>query len=193
MAAPSAAAARRPLHHGESSPRTIRTEAMEVPTTSTPYGHHLPPIPDAGPRGPALNGRTSPPFPRPPSESDRQRFTRTLTGQHTERPAHPPPPSQSRRPAHCLGDSTPRTYDQGNPLPTKGLHKGGGATPPTPPPRERGAMTPVLDTGDRHLTNWARTPRGSPPQLQHSQTSGAQRTHRDNRSTTRAAQERTQK
>ena len=27
-------------------------------------------------------------------------------------------------------------------------------------------MTPVPDTGTGHPTNWARTPRGSPPQLQ---------------------------
>ena len=71
--------------------------------------------------------------------------------------------------------------------------RGGATTPPTPGPRKRGALTPVPDTGTGHPTNWARTPRGSPPQLQHSQTAGAQRTHRDNGSTTRAPQERTKK
>ena len=54
-------------------------------------------------------------------------------------------------------------------------------------------MTPVLDTGIGHPTNEARTPRGSPPQLQHSLTAGARGTHRDNGSTTRVAQELTKK
>ena len=152
LAAPSAAAARRLPRHGESSSTRIRTEAMEVPATSKPNGHHLPPIPDAGPRGPAPNGRTSPPFPSQPSESDRQRFTWTPTGQQTERPAHPPPPSQGPRPAHCRGDSTPRTHGQANPRPTKGLHKGWGDSPPNTPPRERSAMTPIPGTGTGHPT-----------------------------------------
>ena len=109
---------------------------MEVPTTSTPNGHHLPPIPNAGPRGPAPNGRTSPPLPRHLSESDRQRFTRIPTRQQTERPARPPPSSQGRRPALCRGDNTPRTHGQRNPRPTKGLHKGwGDNSPSAPPPR----------------------------------------------------------
>ena len=166
---------------------------MEVPTTSTPNEHHLPPIPDASPRGAAPNGRTSPPFPSQPSESDRQRFTRTPTGRQTERPACPPPPSQGWRPARCRGDSAQRTHGQGDPWSTNGLHKGWGDNPSNAPPRERGTVTPVRDTGNGHPTNWARTPRGSPPQLQHSQTAGARRAHRDNRSTTRAAQERTKK
>ena len=142
LAAPGAAAARRLPQHGESSSTRIWTEAMEVRTTSMPNGHHLPPIPDAGPRGPAPSGRTSPPFPRQPSQSDRQRFTRTPTRQQTERPARPPPPSQGRRPARCLGDSTPRTHGQGDPRPTNGLHKGWVDNPPNAPPRERGAVTP---------------------------------------------------
>ena len=134
LAASGTAAARRFPQHGESSSTRVRTEAMEVPTTSTPNGHRLPPIPDAGPRGPAPNGRTSLPFPRQASESDRQRFTRIPTGQQTERPARPLPPSQGRRPAHCRGDNTPRTHGQRNPRPTKGLHKGWGDNPPNVPP-----------------------------------------------------------
>ena len=54
-------------------------------------------------------------------------------------------------------------------------------------------MKPVPDTGGGHWTNQARAPRGSPPQLQHGQTTRAWRTHRNNGSRTRAAQERTQK
>ena len=171
----------------------VRTETMEVPTTPAPNGHHLPPIPDAGPRGPAQNGRTSPAFPPQPSASDRQRITRAPAGQQTERPAHPPPPSQGRRPTRCRGDSTPRTRGQGSPRPTKGLRKGWGNNPPNTPPRERGAMTPVPDMGTDHQTDWAPAPRGSPPQLQHGQTARARRAHRNNGSTTRAAQGQTQK
>ena len=193
LAAPGAAAARRLPQHAESSSTRIWTEAMEVQRTSTPSRHHLPPIPDAGSRGPAPNGRISPPFPHQPSESDRQRLKRTPTGQQTERPARPPPPCQVRRPARCRGDSTPRTHGQEDPRPTNGLHKGRGDNPPNAPARERGAVTPVADTGTGHPTSWACTPRGSSPQLQHSQTTGARRTHRDNGSTTRAAQERTKK
>ena len=138
LAAPGTAAARRLPQHGKSSSKRIRTDAMEVPTTSTPNGHHLPPILDAGPRGPAQNGHTSPPFSRQPSESDRQRFTQTPKGQQTELPAHPPPPSQGRRPARCRGDSTPQTDGQGNPRPTNDLHKGFGDNPPNTPPPESG-------------------------------------------------------
>ena len=163
------------------------------PKTSTPNGHHLPPIPHAGPRGPARNGRTVPPFPRQPSERDRQRFTRTPDGQQAEGPVHPPPPSQDRRPADYRGDSTPRTHGQRNRRTTKGLHKGWGDNPPNAPPRERDAMTPVPDTGSGHPTEWACTPRGSPPQLQHSHSIEARGPHRINGSTTRAARERTPK
>ena len=166
---------------------------MEAPTTATPNGHHQPRIPDAGRRGPAPNGRTSPPFPQQPSESDRQRSTQTLRRQQTERPTRLLPPSQSRRPARCHGDSTPPTHGQGQPRPTNGPNGGLGDKPLNAPSRERGAMTPVPDTGTGHPTNWACTPRGSPPQLQHSQTAWARGTHRDNGSTPRAAQERTKK
>ena len=98
LAAPAAAAASQLPRHGESSCMRIRTGTMEVPTTPAPNAHHLPPIPDADPRGPAPNERTSPPFSRQPSASNWQRFTRALTGQQTECPAHPPPPSQGQRP-----------------------------------------------------------------------------------------------
>ena len=171
----------------------IRTEMMEVPRTPGPYGHHLPAIPDPDPRGPAPNGRASPPFPRQPSASDRQCFTRAPVVQQTERPAHPPPPSQGRQPTRCRGDDTPQTRGRGSPRPTKGLRKGWGDSPPNTPSRERGAMTPVPGTGSNHPTNRARAPRDSPPQLQHSQTARARRAHRNNGSTTQEAQGRTQK
>ena len=129
LAAPAAAAARRLPRHGKSSSTRIPTEAMEVPTTPTPNGHHLPPIPDAGPRGLAPNGRKSRPFSRQPSSSDRQRLTQAPAGQQTERTAHPPPPSRGRWPALCWRDSTPRTH--GRP---KACTRGGGITPPTTPP-----------------------------------------------------------
>ena len=129
LAAPGAAAASRLPQHGESSSTRIWTEAMEVPTTSTPNGHHLPPIADAGPRGPAPNGRTSPPLPSQPSESDRQRFTRTPTRQPTERPARPPPPSQGR--GRPVAGGTARRGPAVDQQPAKGV---GGQPPPTPPP-----------------------------------------------------------
>ena len=122
LAAPASGAARRLPRHGESSATRIRTEAMEVAPNSTPNGHHLPPTSDAGPRGPAPNGRTSPPFPRQSSASDRQRSVLVPTGQQTERPAHPPPPSQPREPA----------ADQ---RPAQGV---GGQPPQHPPPPQAG-------------------------------------------------------
>ena len=54
-------------------------------------------------------------------------------------------------------------------------------------------MTAVPDTGTNHPTDQTRAPRGSSPQLQYSQTAKARRAHRNNGSTTRAAQGRTQK
>ena len=103
-----------------------------------PNRHHLPPIPDTGPRGPAPNRRTSPPFSRQSSASDRQRFTRAPAGQQMELPAHPPPPSQGRQPTRCQGDHTPRTHGQGSPRPTRGLRKGWGDSPPTHSPAREG-------------------------------------------------------
>ena len=87
----------------------VWTGTTGAPATPTPSGHRLPPIPDAGPRGPAPNRRTSPPFSRQSSASGRQRFTRTPAGRRTEHPARPPPPSQGQRPTHCRGDHRPRT------------------------------------------------------------------------------------
>ena len=171
----------------------VRTETMGAPTTPTPNRHHLPPIPDADPRGPAPNGRTSPPFSCQLSASDRQRFTRAPARRQTELSAHLPPPSQGRRPTRCLGDQTPRTRGQGSPRPTKGLLKGWGDSPPdTPPPRAGGDDT---SPGHRHrpTTDLARAPRGSPPQLQHSRTARARRARRCNGNASRAAQGRMQK
>ena len=193
LAAPGAAATRRLPQHGGSSSTRAWTEAMEVPTTPTPHGYSLPPIPNAGPRGPTTSGRTSPPFSRQASEHDRQRSRQTPTRQQTVRPARLPPPSQVLRPASCQGDSTLRTHGQGDPRPTNGPNRGWGDKLLSAPSRKQGARTPVLDMSTGQLTNLARTPQGSPPQLQHRQFAGVQRTHRDNGSTTRAPQERTKK
>ena len=145
-AAPAAAAARRLPRHGELSSMRMRTGTMEVPTTPAPNGRHLPPIPDADPRGHAPSGRTSPPFSPQQSASDWRRFTRAPSGQQTERPAHPPPPSQGRRPTSCRGDSTPPTRSHRSPRPTKSLPKGLGDGPPTNPPPRAGRD----DTGSGH-------------------------------------------
>ena len=134
LAAPGAAAARRLPQHGESSSKRAWTEAMEVPRTQASNGHRLPPIPNGGPRGPAPSARTSPPFPRQPSELNRQRSTQTPTRQQTVRPARPPPPSQGRRPACCQGNGTPRTHGQGDPRPTNGPNRGWGDKPLNAPP-----------------------------------------------------------
>ena len=133
LADPVAAAARRLPRHGESSSMRVWTGTRGAPATPTPNRHHLPPIPDASPRGPAPNGRTSLPFSRQSSASDRQRFTRTPTGRQAERPAHPPPPSQGPRPTRCGGDHTPRTLGRGSLRPTQGLRKGWGDSPPHSP------------------------------------------------------------
>ena len=58
LAYPVAAAARRFRRHGESSSMRVWTGTMGAPATSTPSGHHLPLIPDAGRRGFAPNRRT---------------------------------------------------------------------------------------------------------------------------------------
>ena len=100
LAGPGTAAAHRLPQHNESSSTRVWTEAMEALTTRRSNRHHLPLIPSTGPRGPAPSGCTSPPFPRRPSEHDRQRSTQAPTTQQTVRPAHPPPRCQGRRPAH---------------------------------------------------------------------------------------------
>ena len=80
LADPVAAGTRRLPRHGQLSSLRVRTGTTGAPATPTPNRHHLQPIPDAGPRGPAPNGRTSPPFSRHLSGSDRQRFTRAPPG-----------------------------------------------------------------------------------------------------------------
>ena len=133
LAGPVAAAARRLPRRGESSSMNIWTGTTGAPATATPDEHHLPPIPDAGPRGPARNGRTSPSFSRQSSASGRQRFKRTPARQRAKHPVHPPPPSQGKRPTHCRRDHTPRTRDQGSLQPTQALHKERGGGPPRSP------------------------------------------------------------
>ena len=133
LADPVAAAARRLPRRGKSSSLRVWTGTTGAPATPTPSKHHLPPIPDAGPRGPAPNGRTSAPFSRQSSASGRQRFTRTPAGRRAEHPASPPPPSQGQRPTHCRGDHTPRTRDKRSLRPTQGLRKERGDSPPRSP------------------------------------------------------------
>ena len=128
-----AAAARRLPRRGESSSMRIWIGTTGAPATPMPSEHHLPPIPDAGPRGPAPKGRTSPPFSRQSSTSGRQRFTRTPAGWRAEHPAHPPPPSKGQRPTHCRGDHTPRKRDQGSLRPTQALRTDRGDSPPRSP------------------------------------------------------------
>ena len=163
---------------------------MEVPTTSTPNGHHLPPILDGGPRGAAANGRTSTPFPRQPSESNSQRFTQTPTqaadGTCSSSAASLPGSAASPLPGgQHNADIRPRG-PAAHQRPPQGV---GGQPPEGPPPRAgRGDTGP----GRRHrpLDPLGPYTTGSPPMLQHSQTPRARRTHRNNGSTTRAAQER---
>ena len=133
LADPVAAAARHLPRHGESSSMRVCTGTTGAPATPTPSGHHLPPNPDAGQRGPAANGHTSPPFSRQSSASDRQRFTPAPAGRRTEHPAHPPPPSQNQRPTRCREDHTPRTRGQGSLRPTQGLRKQRPDSPPHSP------------------------------------------------------------
>ena len=161
---------------------------METPTTPTPNGHHLPPISDAGPRGPAPSGRTSfPPFPRRTSESDRQRSTQTPPGSRRciqlvcrlrprvgGRPAAGGPARRGHAAKGTRGRPTARTG-------------GGGANPSRSRPASRARRRWPRTRAMAHPTNWADTPRGSPSQPQRSQTAGALRTRRDNGGTTRAA------
>ena len=118
----------------------IWTGTTGAPATPTLGEHHRPPTPDAGSRGPAPSGRTSPPFSRRPSASGKQRFKQTLARRRAKRPAHPPPPCRGQRPICYREDHTPRTRDQGSPRPTPALRKGRGGSPPAvqKPPGHRG-------------------------------------------------------
>ena len=166
---------------------------MEAPTTRRPNRHHLPPIPGAGPRGPAPSPRTSAPFPRRLSEHDRQRSTQAPTRQQTVRSVRPTPPSEGRQPARYQGEGTPRTHGQGDPQPTSGPTRGWEDEPFEAPPRKQGMTAPAPDTGTGPPTNWAHLPRGSPHRLRRSQAAGARRTHHNIGDTTRATRERTKK
>ena len=190
LAAPAAAAARRLPRHGESSSTRIRTEAMEDPTTPTPNGHHLTTDPRCRSKRPRTERAHIPTIPTP-AERERQAALRTGPRQAADGASSSSATSLPRSAAGLLPGG--QHAGGGTRCRPKACASGGGTTPATPPPREQGAMTTVPDTGTGHPTNWARAPRGSPPQLQHGQTARARRTHRNNRSTTRAAQERTQK
>ena len=133
LADPVTAAARRLPRRGESSSMKIWTGTTGAPATPTPGDHHLPPTPGAGPRGPAPNGRTSPPSSRQSSANNRQRFTRTATRRRGKHPARPLPPSQGQRPTHRREDHTQRTRDQGSLRPTQALHKERGGSLPRSP------------------------------------------------------------
>ena len=134
---PVAAAARRPPQRDESSSMRICTGTTGAPATPKLGEHHRPPTPDAGPRGPAPSGRTSPPFSRRPIASDKQRFKRTLARWRAKRPAHLPPSSRGQRPIRYREDHTPRTRDQGSPRPTPALRKERGGSPPRSPEAAR--------------------------------------------------------
>ena len=134
---PVATAARRPPQRDESSSMKIWTGTTGAPATPKLGEHHRPPTPDAGPRGPAPSGRTSPPFSRRPSASDKQRFKRTLARWRAKRPAHLPPPSRGQRPIRYQEDHTPRTRNQGSPRPTPALRKERGGSPPRSPEAAR--------------------------------------------------------
>ena len=138
LADPVTAAARRPPQRDESSSMRICTGTTGAPATPTLGEHHRPPTPDAGPRGPAPSGRTSPPFSCRLSASGMQRLKRTLARRRAKRPAHPPPPSRGHQPIRYREDHTPRTRDQGSPRPTPALRKGRGVSPP----RSREAARP---------------------------------------------------
>ena len=184
-----AAAVRRLPQHGKSSSTRIRTETMEIPTTSTPNGHHLPPISTPVEEAPHRTGAH-------PHHSHASKARVTGSASHG-------PPLGSRRSVQLIRNLPPRVG--AGPL-RGGQHAtdtrprepaadqrsaqgvGGQPSQHTPPPAsERN------DAGTGHPTNWACTPRDSPPQQQHGQTAEAQRTHRNNGSTTQAAQERTLK
>ena len=96
LADPVAAAARCLPRRGKSTSMRIWTGTTGAPATLTPDEHHLPLIPDAGPRGPAPNERTSPPFSRQSSAGGRQRFKRTPARRRVKHPAHPPPSCQGQ-------------------------------------------------------------------------------------------------
>ena len=109
--------------------------------------HHLPPIPAAGPRGPAPSGRTSPPFPAQQSERDRQRSTQATTRPQTVRPARPLPPPQSRPPLRCQGERNAAGTRPRGPAADQRPERGvGGQTPQSPPPPQAGRES----TGPRH-------------------------------------------
>ena len=142
-----------------------RNEQTHIPTVPTPAERERQAALHTGPHQAADRGSSSSATSLPGSVAGRR-----PGGQHAT-DTRPREPAADERPAQGVGEQPP-------------LH---------PPPRGRGAMTLVPDTGTGHPTNGARAPRGSPPQLQHGQTAGALRTHHNNRSTTRAAQERMQK
>ena len=109
------------------------------------------------------------------------------------RPARPPPPSQGRRPARYRGDSTLQTNGQGDPQPTSGPNRGCRDEPLKAPHGKQSVTAPASDTSTGHPTNWAHTPRGSPPRLRCSQTAGAHRTPHNNGDTTQETREQTKK
>ena len=111
---------------------------MEATTTRRPEEHHLPLIPGAGPGGSASGGRTSPPFPRRPSERDRQRSTWAPIRQQTVHPARLPPSSQVHLPVRRQEDGTPRTRGQGDPQRTSRPYRGWEDEPLKAPPLHTG-------------------------------------------------------
>ena len=191
---PGAAAARHPPRRGELYSTGVRTEAVEAPTTRRPDRHHLPPIPGASPTGCAPSGRTSPPFPRRPSDCNRQRFTRAPSRQQTVHPARPPPPSQRHWLIRRRGDRTPQTCGQGDTQQTSNPNRGRGdkplkATPSLPAGRD------TTSPGHGHLPPdqpgqcATRLPTLAVTQPNHSDV----RTHHNSGGTAQATRQRTKK
>ena len=148
LADPVAAAARRLPRHGESSSTRVWTGTTGAPATPTPNGLHLPPIPDAGPRGPAPNGA----HPHH-SHNSRARATGSASrgpppgGRRTVQLIHRLPPWVSSRPA-VMGSTGHRHAAKGACGRPKACARNGGTAPPTAPkpPRHGGH---IATTGAR--------------------------------------------
>ena len=144
-----------------------RTKQAQIPTILTPVEWERQAALHAGPRRAADGASSSSAASLPGSAAD------PLPGGPHATDMRPREPAADPRPAQGVG---------GQPPPS-----------PPPPPPERGAVTPVPDSGTDHPTERTRAPRRSPPILPHSQTARARRAHRNNGNTTRAAQGRTRK
>ena len=138
LAGPCTAAAHRLPQHGESSSTRVWTGAIEAPKTRRPNRHHLLPIRGAGQRGPAPSARTSPPFPRQPSEHDRQRSTQAPARQQMVHSACLTPSSRVGGPPATRGTAR-RGHTAKGTRSRPAARTGDGQTNPSlkPPPASR--------------------------------------------------------